>query len=176
MQTRQKIRRIDAGGIIPGRGCVRANVSHAAEIGPMQRALGWLVHGDQVDLGRPRCLRQPGRFVPKIGGLVEQDFEPRTRRDHQYAAWIIHDRHPGLEMWVNLETIVLVVQELGGRRARMNDQGIKAARRERVLRAPHERLQMRLIKLIETGYAHISSYLPKSRLKYAPDALAAIDL
>ena len=157
VQARQKVRRIDARRVGLGTEPIGADVGHPAEVRPVTACLRWLVHSDQIDLGRPRRPRQPGRFVPIIVWLMEQNFEPRTGRDDQNTAWIILDGNPGLEMGVDLVRVVLIVQELDGRGARVDDQRIEAARRERPLRAPHERLQMRLIQLIDTGFAHFSS-------------------
>jgi hypothetical protein len=39
----------------------------------------------------------------------------------------------------------------------MDDQGIETACRKGLFRAPHDYLQMRFVKLIEIGFAHIDS-------------------
>jgi hypothetical protein len=51
----------------------------------------------------------------------------------------------------------LVVEKLNGRPAGVNDQGVKAARREREIRALHLGVQMLGIELIETVFAHAGS-------------------
>ena len=140
MQPRQQFRRIDVCGIGPGREGVRTDEGDPAEFRPVTARLRRLIRGDQIDLGGPWRLRQRGGFVPIIAGLMEKNLESCAGRDHQDAAWIIHDRHPGLEMGVYLVRVVLIIQELHGRRARMYDQCIETAGRKGLLRAPHEHL------------------------------------
>ena len=145
VKPRQEVGRVDVRGFDGPDAALRADVRHTPETGPVLTRLGWIIHGDQIDLRRPGRLRQPGRLMPIVVGLVKQHLEVRARYDYQNAAWIVDDRHPGLEMRINFVRIVLVIQELGGRAACMDHQRIEAACIKRLLRTPHQRLQMRLI-------------------------------
>ena len=94
-------------------------------------ACGRIRYCAQVDGRCPGILGQARRLVPEIVGLMKQYSKPRPRGIHSEALRIVHNRHPGLEMWVNLVGIVLVVQELGGRPSGVNDHGIEPGRRKR---------------------------------------------
>src|ERR1700733_13363091 len=113
--------------------------------------------------------------MPIIIGLVKQDLEACARHEDHNAARVVHDRYPCLEFGVYLEGIALIVPAKGGGRACMDAQGIETARREGPVRPPHESLQMRFVKLIEIGFAHIDS-CPLRRPKYAPGPAIAIAL
>ena len=138
----QQIWRIQRRGVRAGCCCLRTDKGHATETFPVRGGLRVIVHGDQIDLRRPGCLRQPRGFVPEVVGLIEQDCRARARPVHHDAARIVHNRYPSLEVGINLVGVVLVVQELDGRPPGVHHQRIKAGGRQRAVGTLHKRRQM----------------------------------
>ena len=131
-----------------------AHEGHAAEFGPFAAGRGGIRHRNQLDGLRPGFARQARGLVPVIVRLMKEHLGAGSRDVDQHALGIVEDRNPRLEMRIHLVGVRLVIQELDRRDTRMDDQGVKTGRRQRIVRPPHDGLQMVPIECIQTRIAH----------------------
>ena len=117
--------------------------------------MGGVGDGLPIERGRPGTLGQVGGLMPVIDGLVEQHLGPGARRVNEHAARIVEHRHPGLELWVDLERVVLVIQKLHQRGTRHDHEGIEAGARQCMVGAAHERLHVLRVESVQTVLGHL---------------------
>lgn len=85
----------------------------------------------QIEMFGPETGRRRRRRVPVVLGLVVGQHWPLARRVADPAARMVVQRHPGEEMRVAAEGIVLVVEEAVVLHPRRDQQVVEAPARER---------------------------------------------